>query len=104
MEPDVSLVSGRMRTLGFEQEIQQDQVPIAGQQLNTRHSSNSVSVLTSGSDFLSQRSWQGLQPRVGETPVTAAQPGRRGLAARYEEEGNGPSTTSETRGKPDGEE
>ncbi|KAM9108972.1 2-(3-amino-3-carboxypropyl)histidine synthase subunit 2 isoform 3-T3 [Megaptera novaeangliae] len=38
--------------------------------------------------FLSSRSWQGLQPCLGQTPVTAAVSGRRGIAIAYEDEGS----------------
>ncbi|KAM9685206.1 2-(3-amino-3-carboxypropyl)histidine synthase subunit 2 isoform 1-T1 [Trichechus inunguis] len=38
--------------------------------------------------FLSSRSWQGLEPRLGQTPVTGAVSGRRGIAIAYEDEGN----------------
>ncbi|XP_025847808.1 2-(3-amino-3-carboxypropyl)histidine synthase subunit 2 isoform X3 [Vulpes vulpes] len=38
--------------------------------------------------FLSSRSWRGLEPRLGQTPVTGAVSGRRGIAIAYEDEGN----------------
>lgn len=38
--------------------------------------------------FLSSRSWQGLQPSLGQTPVTGAVSGRRGIAIAYEDEGS----------------
>lgn len=38
--------------------------------------------------FLSSRSWQGLQPHLGQTPVTGAVSGRRGIAIAYEDEGS----------------
>lgn len=38
--------------------------------------------------FLSSRSWQGLQPCLGQTPVTGAVSGRRGIAIAYEDEGS----------------
>ncbi|XP_059230445.1 2-(3-amino-3-carboxypropyl)histidine synthase subunit 2 isoform X4 [Mustela nigripes] len=38
--------------------------------------------------YLSSRSWQGLQPRLGQTPVTGAVSGRRGIAIAYEDEGS----------------
>lgn len=38
--------------------------------------------------FLSSRSWKGLQPSLGQTPVTGAVSGRRGIAIAYEDEGN----------------
>lgn len=37
--------------------------------------------------FLAGRSWQGLEPKLGETPVVKAVEGRRGIAIAYEEEG-----------------
>lgn len=36
--------------------------------------------------FLAGRSWQGLEPKLGETPVVKAVEGRRGIAIAYEEE------------------
>lgn len=38
--------------------------------------------------FLSSRSWQGLQPQLGQTPVKGAVSGRRGIAIAYEDEGS----------------
>ncbi|XP_036208260.1 2-(3-amino-3-carboxypropyl)histidine synthase subunit 2 isoform X2 [Myotis myotis] len=38
--------------------------------------------------FLSSRSWQGLQPQLGQTPVTGVVSGRRGIAIAYEDEGS----------------
>ncbi|XP_025276184.1 2-(3-amino-3-carboxypropyl)histidine synthase subunit 2 isoform X2 [Canis lupus baileyi] len=38
--------------------------------------------------FLSSRSWRGLEPRLGQTTVTGAVSGRRGIAIAYEDEGN----------------
>ncbi|XP_007951259.1 2-(3-amino-3-carboxypropyl)histidine synthase subunit 2 [Orycteropus afer afer] len=38
--------------------------------------------------FLSSRTWQGLEPHLGQTPVTGAVSGRRGIAIAYEDEGN----------------
>ncbi|KAB0405703.1 hypothetical protein E2I00_015755 [Balaenoptera physalus] len=43
---------------------------------------------SSAASFLSSRSWQGLQPCLGQTPVTAAVSGRRGIAIAYEDEGS----------------
>lgn len=48
----------------------------------------SMSTIPTGSDFLRQREWTGLEPHVGETPVTSAHLGRKGIAAGYHAEGN----------------
>lgn len=37
--------------------------------------------------FLAERSWRGLEQKLGETPVVKAVEGRRGIAIAYEEEG-----------------
>lgn len=39
--------------------------------------------------YLAGRSWQGLQPQLGQTAVVKAVEGRRGIAIAYEEEGLG---------------
>lgn len=41
--------------------------------------------------FLAERSWRGLEQKLGETPVVKAVGGRRGIAIAYEEEGTAPS-------------
>lgn len=38
--------------------------------------------------FLSERSWGGLQQNLGETPVATVVQGRRGLPLGYEAEGS----------------
>jgi diphthamide biosynthesis protein 2 len=40
----------------------------------------------SGAQYLSQRTFKGLEQRIGETPVTLAAQGRSGIAMSYEEE------------------
>lgn len=37
--------------------------------------------------FLAERSWRGLEQKLGETPVVKAVKGRKGIAIAYEEEG-----------------
>jgi len=94
-EADVSLVSGRIRNLQLRTDLS-DQQQVESNQL-LRSNPGVLSALPSASDYLIQRQWQGLSPRVGETPVTVASVGRKGLAAGYCNEG-------EQRGKPDGQE
>lgn len=40
--------------------------------------------------FLGERSWRGLEQKLGETPVVKAGRGRKGIAIAYEEEGTSP--------------
>lgn len=42
-----------------------------------------------GAEFLSQRSWRGLEVRAGEDAPATLQPGRRGIASGFNEEGGG---------------
>lgn len=37
--------------------------------------------------FLESRSWRGLEQQLGQTPVSKAAQGRRGIAIAYEDEG-----------------
>ena len=77
---DVSLVTGGVRSLGLEENpesystggglVSRDQV---------------LTVATSG-EFLSSRSWQGLEQKLGQTPVTKAVEGTKGIAASYAHE------------------
>ena len=41
----------------------------------------------SAASYLAGRSWQGLERKLGETAVTKAVEGRRGIAIAYEGEG-----------------
>jgi len=94
-EADVSLVSGRIRNLQVRADPSGEQPTESSQLL--RSNPGVLSTLPTASDYLTERQWQGLSPRVGETPVTIASIGRKGLAAGYSDEG-------EERGKPDGHE
>lgn len=40
-------------------------------------------------EYLSQRSWKGLEQNLGETPVADIQQGRKGIASVYEDEKSG---------------
>jgi diphthamide biosynthesis protein 2 len=42
---------------------------------------------SSTASYLAGRSWQGLERKLGETAVTKAVEGRRGIAIAYEGEG-----------------
>nr|XP_004672570.2 2-(3-amino-3-carboxypropyl)histidine synthase subunit 2 isoform X1 [Jaculus jaculus] len=81
--PDVSLISGELRPppswkLPDDSECS---AVIPRPQMELAESSPAAS-------FLSSRSWQGLEPRLGQTPVTKAVSGRRGIAIAYEDEGS----------------
>ncbi|KAG7488773.1 hypothetical protein MATL_G00038530 [Megalops atlanticus] len=84
-EMDISLITGTLRspcvTSSESVDIMSDTSVIKrNQTLMVAHSNTAAS-------FLMGRSWQGLEQRLGETPVMKAVEGRRGLAIAYEEEG-----------------
>lgn len=60
--------------------------PHRGADPRSRPSLPLVAFLSSAS-FLAERSWRGLEQKLGETPVVRAAEGRRGIAIAYEEEG-----------------
>ncbi|KAF0295004.1 2-(3-amino-3-carboxypropyl)histidine synthase subunit 2 [Amphibalanus amphitrite] len=82
---DVSLVTGRLRSCGLEAEG----TPQSGADSSLVARDNlSVAVHGGGAgQALSERSWRGLEQRLGDTPVTAAVQGQRGVAAGYDQEG-----------------
>ncbi|XP_058938925.1 2-(3-amino-3-carboxypropyl)histidine synthase subunit 2 [Kogia breviceps] len=81
--PDVSLITGDLRPpLAWKPSTDPGCSALTPRpQLELAESSPAAS-------FLSSRSWQGLQPCLGQTPVTAAVSGRRGIAIAYEDEGS----------------
>ncbi|XP_008568617.1 PREDICTED: diphthamide biosynthesis protein 2 isoform X2 [Galeopterus variegatus] len=81
--PDVSLITGELRP------------PAAWKSSNdpgcstlTPRPQLDLVEISPAASFLSSRSWQGLEPRLGQTPVTEAVSGRRGIAIAYEDEGS----------------
>ena len=91
----MSLVTGKMRTIGIEGKSPDHSV---SQNLTIRD--NYVVSTGSASDYLMSRTWKGLEPMLGQTPVTSASQGQSGIAWGYEGEGN----KDTARGKPDGQE
>ena len=42
-----------------------------------------LSLISGGGEFLSQRSWQGLEQKLGETPAAMVVEGQTGIAWEY---------------------
>ncbi|KAM7098867.1 2-(3-amino-3-carboxypropyl)histidine synthase subunit 2 isoform 3-T3 [Molossus nigricans] len=81
--PDVSLITGELRSLSAWKPSND-----AGCSALTPRPQLDLVESSPAASFLSSRSWQGLQPHLGQTPVTGAVSGRRGIAIAYEDEGN----------------
>ncbi|KAG2461276.1 2-(3-amino-3-carboxypropyl)histidine synthase subunit 2 [Polypterus senegalus] len=85
-ETDVSLITGNLRSISLPKtELHADN---GGSSLVQRNQTLTMSQLDPAASFLSRRTWQGLEPKLGETPVTKAIKGRRGIAISYEDEKN----------------
>ncbi|CAL9697721.1 unnamed protein product [Knipowitschia caucasica] len=84
-EADVSLISGALRRQCLDSES--DLAPESSSVV-LRNQTMSVASTNSAASFLSGRSWQGLEKKLGETPVVKAVEGRRGIAIAYEDEGS----------------
>ncbi|XP_016135503.1 2-(3-amino-3-carboxypropyl)histidine synthase subunit 2 isoform X2 [Sinocyclocheilus grahami] len=85
---DVSLITGALRTCSTtSSEIMNGRSESSS--LVPRNQTFTVANTNTAASFLSGRSWQGLEPKLGQTPVVKAVEGRRGIAIAYEEEGVG---------------
>nr|XP_054764127.1 2-(3-amino-3-carboxypropyl)histidine synthase subunit 2-like [Lytechinus pictus] len=81
---DVSLITGKLRSLGNRDDstLTKDAKTLVSKE-ETLTISN---VHKNASEFLIGRSWQGLEQKLGETPVVMATEGRKGIAAGYTHE------------------
>lgn len=82
-EGDVSLISNRVRSLGVRAAPELAEEP--GGELVVR-GDFAVAVAEDAGEFLANRSWQGLERKLGETPVIKAVEGISGIAAGYSHE------------------
>lgn len=74
---DVSLITGKVRRIDVSSTLENTK----DKALATR-ADLSVCVST-GSQYLANRSWRGLEQNLGETPVDFAVKGRSGIASSY---------------------
>lgn len=83
-EADISLITGEMRATRFYPPL--DPEPTSSTAVTCRSHSQTVAHLSPAATFLESRSWKGLEKQLGQTPVTKAVAGRRGIAIAYEDE------------------
>ncbi|XP_030062443.1 2-(3-amino-3-carboxypropyl)histidine synthase subunit 2 [Microcaecilia unicolor] len=81
--PDVSLITGELRLTHLSQ-TQAVEDPACTSLAH--RSDGTLAEKGLAASFLGSRSWKGLERRLGETPVTKAVEGRRGIAIAYEDE------------------
>ncbi|XP_037528856.1 2-(3-amino-3-carboxypropyl)histidine synthase subunit 2 [Rhipicephalus sanguineus] len=89
-EYDVSLVTGKIRSLGVEGKAD-DEGSTTGGTLVAKEGTVAVPQLhiAAAGEYLMNRTWQGLETRLGQTPAATISKGQVGLAAGYVGEGEG---------------
>uniref|UniRef100_A0A8C8RZS4 2-(3-amino-3-carboxypropyl)histidine synthase subunit 2 n=1 Tax=Pelusios castaneus TaxID=367368 RepID=A0A8C8RZS4_9SAUR len=80
--PDVSLITGELRGAC----LSSAPASSSSAALACRNPALALAEVSPAASFLESRSWRGLEQRLGQTPVTKAVLGRRGLAIAYEDE------------------
>ncbi|XP_059183270.1 2-(3-amino-3-carboxypropyl)histidine synthase subunit 2 [Centropristis striata] len=84
-QTDVSLITGSLRRLDLMSS--EPAASAFGSSVVLRNQTLTVASTNSAACFLAERSWRGLEQKLGETAVVKAVEGRRGIAIAYEEEG-----------------
>ncbi|XP_051867897.1 2-(3-amino-3-carboxypropyl)histidine synthase subunit 2 [Pristis pectinata] len=84
-ETNVSLITGNLRATQLLKS--EGQINASSTSLIPRNDALAVTQSHSAASFLKTRSWKGLEQKLGETPVSKAVEGRKGIAIAYEEEG-----------------
>ncbi|KYN02549.1 Diphthamide biosynthesis protein 2 [Cyphomyrmex costatus] len=80
MDSDVSLITSNIRN------YEDDTVYTDQMNALTVRSSGTVAIGKAGAQYLQERSWKGVEQRLGEDPVQPAETGRVGLAWEYTNE------------------
>ncbi|XP_057671047.1 2-(3-amino-3-carboxypropyl)histidine synthase subunit 2 [Diorhabda carinulata] len=79
---DVSLLTNKLRLPNTKESTNNDE----DNQSLALKSSGTLALQSSGAGYLAQRSWQGLEQKLGQTEVRLAKEGRSGIASQYENE------------------
>ena len=76
---DVSLIDGRLRTTSLSVDAENTALMAQQTTLAVLHKGG-------GGQFLTERAWQGLEQKLGDTPLHKANRGRMGIPMRYDSE------------------
>jgi hypothetical protein len=79
---DLSLVTGQVRVMP-DLESSSDNIPTSGV-VAVKGDSTVSTHLATGSEFLSKRSWQGLEQNLGQKDAVLASKGRSGVPQNYD--------------------
>ncbi|XP_075615713.1 2-(3-amino-3-carboxypropyl)histidine synthase subunit 2 isoform X1 [Balearica regulorum gibbericeps] len=84
--PDISLITGEMRAAHLRDPPTTQLPPSTA--LACRDQTRALAEISPAASFLESRSWRGLEQQLGQTPISKAVHGRRGIAIAYEDEGH----------------
>ncbi|XP_072023483.1 2-(3-amino-3-carboxypropyl)histidine synthase subunit 2-like [Amphiura filiformis] len=82
-ETDVSLITGNLRTLGTDDDTESS---VGDAKAVVARDNMAITTHSSAGEYLAGRSWRGLEQDLGNTPVTKAVEGMKGIAAGYANE------------------
>lgn len=82
-ESDVSLITGETR---FTSSTTTTSDEADKKSVTSRNDGLAMMHFDGAGEFLSQRSWTGLEQNLGQIPVTKAVEGKKGIAASYDHE------------------
>ncbi|KFP95768.1 Diphthamide biosynthesis protein 2, partial [Leptosomus discolor] len=82
--PDISLITGEMCATHLCDSPAPQQPPSTA--LACRDQTRALAEISPAASFLEARSWRGLEQQLGQTPISKAVQGRRGIAIAYEDE------------------
>jgi diphthamide biosynthesis protein 2 len=80
-QSDMSLVTGKVRHIGVD-----DQGAQCGSSALVNRNEQITVANNTASEFFSERSWRGLEPQLGKTPIQLAVEGSKGIAMNYSHE------------------
>ncbi|XP_044298598.1 2-(3-amino-3-carboxypropyl)histidine synthase subunit 2 [Varanus komodoensis] len=83
-EPSISLITGELQSTRLYKS--QDKESSPGTAVACQSHKQTLAEISPGASFLESRSWRGLEQQLGQTAVTKAVVGRRGIAIAYEDE------------------
>lgn len=87
-ESDVSLITGETRRLTTVATGSDAGDEKNNKSLTSRNDGLAMMHYSAAGEFLHNRSWTGLEPNLGQTSVSKAVEGKKGIAASYQDEIN----------------
>ncbi|XP_062504438.1 2-(3-amino-3-carboxypropyl)histidine synthase subunit 2-like isoform X2 [Corticium candelabrum] len=81
IKPEYSFITGSLKSMAVTKNILDDE-----SQALVERDPMEVATMKSTAQFLNSKVWKGLEQRLGDTPLSSAVEGRKGIAIAYEDE------------------